>query len=80
MLRRGSTNTHIYVVICDFCQLKSLDNTFDVIAVSEFWTSLVITLLFILCLPHCQKNKKGEGVNCYVKQELTSKWIVDDGC
>ena len=67
--------------------LKSLDYTFDVIAVSETWMSHNSNNFNIHgydAYRIVRNNKKGGGVACYVKQELTSKcltsksMVVDD--
>ena len=56
--------------------LKSLDYTFDVIAVSETWMSHNSNNFNIPgydAYHIVREHKKGGGVACYVKQELTSK-------
>ena len=68
---------------CNFRQiedyLKSLDYTFDVIAVSETWMSHNSNNFNIPgydAYHIVRNNKKGGGVACYVKQELTSKCLT----
>ena len=76
---------------CNFRQiedyLKTLDYAFDVIAVSETWmghNSNNFNIHGYDAYHIVRNNKKGGGVACYVKQELTSKcltsksMVVDD--
>ena len=61
------------------CYLKFLDYTFDVIAVSETWMSHHFNNFNIHgydAYHIVRDNKKGGGVACYVKQELTSKSLT----